>query len=340
MTWREGDAQMALVTAATDYSGFKNADLVIEAVFEDMELKRKVLRDTEAVVRPDCIFASNTSSLPIGEIAQASAHPETVIGMHYFSPVNKMPLLEIIVHPGTADWVTATCVDVGKKQGKTVIVVNDGPGFYTTRILGPYMNEAAHLLHEGADIAELDSALVEFGFPVGPITLLDEVGIDVGVKVAKVLDHAFGERLAAPSTLNGVVEDKRLGRKNGRGFYTYEGGKKQGVDTTVYSLLPHGHERKHLDRQDMAERCVLQLVNEAIRCLGENILRSPRDGDVGAIFGLGFPPFLGGPFRYVDSVGPSKILERLESWQGKLGKRFEPAPLLVETAQKGRKLYG
>jgi 3-hydroxyacyl-CoA dehydrogenase/enoyl-CoA hydratase/3-hydroxybutyryl-CoA epimerase len=335
---REAEAKMALVTTTTDFSGFKHAELVIEAIFEDLVLKQNTLREVEAATAEDCIFASNTSALPIGKIAEASRHPQTVIGMHYFSPVNKMPLLEVIRHRATADWVIATAVQVGKKQGKTVIVVNDGPGFYTTRILAPYMNEASHLLAEGADILELDHALVEFGFPVGPITLLDEVGIDVGAKVAKSLHQEFGDRLSAPEGLHKLIEDGRTGRKGKKGFYTYNG-KKKGVDETVYALLPHGRDRKRLDPFDMAERCALQLVNEAIRCLGEDILRSPRDGDVGAIFGLGFPPFLGGPFRYVDSIGSSKILERTEHWQERLGKRFEPAPLLREMAKSSKKFY-
>lgn len=339
MTWRERDQKLAQVTATTDYSGFKNVDVVIEAVFEDLALKHQMLREVEAVTRPDTIFASNTSSLPITRIAEGSAHPETVIGMHYFSPVQKMPLLEIITHKGTADWVTATCVELGRRQGKTVIVVNDGPGFYTTRILAPYLNEAAYLLAEGADITELDRALVDFGFPVGPITLLDEVGIDVAEKVAKIMAESFGERLAPPEVLKKITQDGRLGRKNRKGFYTYEGGKKQDVDATAYDLLPHGRDRKKIERAEMAERCALQFVNEAIRCLGEGILRSPRDGDVGAIFGLGFPPFLGGPFRYVDAHGPGRILERTEMWHQKFGKRFEPAPYLRELVKSGRRFY-
>jgi 3-hydroxyacyl-CoA dehydrogenase/enoyl-CoA hydratase/3-hydroxybutyryl-CoA epimerase len=230
---------------------------------------------------------------------------------------------------------------VGRKQGKTVIVVNDGVGFYTSRILAPYMNEAAWLLAEGADISELDRALVDFGFPVGPVTLLDEVGIDVGAKVAKIMHEAFGERMTAPEVMGKVIEDGRQGRKNKRGFYVYgdEKTKKKQVDESVYALLPHGKDRKKLSREEMTERCVLQFVNEAIRCLGEDILRSPRDGDIGAIFGLGFPPFAGGPFRYADAQGASRLLERMEHWQQRFGKRFEPAPLLVETAKANRKFY-
>jgi 3-hydroxyacyl-CoA dehydrogenase / enoyl-CoA hydratase / 3-hydroxybutyryl-CoA epimerase len=337
ITARERDRLMAQVTATTDGSGFKQVDLVVEAVFEDLALKHQVLKDVEAAGKPDVIFASNTSSLPITQIAAASKHPETVIGMHYFSPVHKMPLLEIITHPGTADWVTATCVDVGKKQGKTVIVVNDGVGFYTSRILAPYMNEAAFILADGADIAELDRALTDFGFPVGPITLLDEVGIDVAAKVAKIMHAAYGDRMLAPGTTDALLGDGRLGRKAKKGFYTYGEGRKKEVDASVYALLPHGAARKRFDRAELAERCVLQLVNEAIRCLGEGVLRSPRDGDIGAIFGLGFPPFLGGPFRYAEAQGLGRILQRTEHYQEKFGARFAPAPLLIESVRAGKK---
>lgn len=339
LTRREAEKQLALVTATSEYTGFKHVDLVIEAVFEDLKLKHQMVQDIERVCGPETIFASNTSSLPITDIAKASAHPETVIGMHYFSPVNKMPLLEIIVHKGTADWVTATCVEVGKKQGKTVIVVNDGVGFYTSRILAPYMNEAAFLLGEGADIAEIDRALVDFGFPVGPVTLLDEVGIDVAQKVGKIMHAAFGDRMAAPDTTDALIKDGRLGRKAQKGFYLYENGKKTEPDQSVYAFTPHGKERKRLDRQEMAERCALQMVNEAIRCLGEGVLRSPRDGDIGAIFGLGFPPFLGGPFRYADAQGLGKILERTEHYQKRFGARFTPAPALYEYVKAGKKFH-
>jgi 3-hydroxyacyl-CoA dehydrogenase/enoyl-CoA hydratase/3-hydroxybutyryl-CoA epimerase len=338
LSWREAQSRMATLSTTLDYSGFGNADLLIEAVFEDVKLKHAVIREAEAVIKDDCIFASNTSSIPIRRLAEAARKPERVIGMHYFSPVNKMPLLEIIKHSKTDDWVTATCVDVGRRQGKTVIVVNDGVGFYTSRILAPYMNEAAFLLAEGADILDLDSALMDFGFPVGPIALLDEVGIDVAEKVGKIMHEAFGDRLAAPEVLRTITGEGRLGRKSQKGFYRYDGRKKI-VDETVYAMLPHGKDRKRLDRQEMAERCSLQFVNEAVRCLGEHILNSPRDGDVGAIFGLGFPAFLGGPFRYVDALGPARVLDKIEFWHQKFGKRFEPAPMLRELAKTNKKFY-
>src|SRR5262249_5048427 len=216
---------------------------------------------------------------------------------------------------------------------------NDGVGFYSSRILAPYMNEAAHLLAEGADIAELDRALVDFGFPVGPITLLDEVGIDVAAKVGKIMHQAFGERLAAPEVLAKIVEEGRLGRKSKKGFYTYDA-KKKVVDETIYELLPYGRDRKQMDRQQMAELCTLQMVNEAIRCLGEKILRQARDGDVGAVFGLGFPAYLGGPFRCADAIGPATLVERLDYYQQEHGNRFEPAPLLQDMVKQGKTFYG
>src|SRR5690606_6070097 len=338
LTRREAEQHGARVTATSDRSGFKRADVVVEAVFEDLDLKHRVIKEIESVTGEDCIFASNTSSIPITDLARGSSRPQNVIGMHYFSPVHKMPLLEIITHPGTAPWVTATAVEMGKRQGKTVIVVNDGAGFYTSRILAPYLNETAYLLEEGADIAELDRALVDFGFPVGPVTLLDEVGIDVAAKVGPLMEKAFGERLKTPTALDRVVADGRLGRKTKKGFYRYEDGKKAGVDTSVYALLPKA-ERKPMDRAVMAERCTLQMVNEAIRCLGEGILRSARDGDIGAVFGLGFPPYLGGPFRFVDVMGPAKVLSRLEHYQEQHGVRFTPAPLLVELARNDKRFH-
>jgi 3-hydroxyacyl-CoA dehydrogenase / enoyl-CoA hydratase / 3-hydroxybutyryl-CoA epimerase len=329
--------KMRLVTATTDWSGLESVDLLIEAVFEDLALKGDMVRAFEAV-NPRGIFASNTSSIPIAKIAEASARPENVLGMHYFSPVNKMPLLEVIVTDRTAPEATATAVAIGKKQGKTVIVVRDGPGFYTSRILAPYMNEAAHLLLEGASIEDLDRALVQFGFPVGPITLLDEVGIDVGDKVGKILHAAFGERMAPPKALHDVVAAGRLGRKNKKGFYTY-GEKEKRVDETVYDLLPGGRTRKTFTAEDIQERVVLQMVNEAILCLGEGILRNARDGDVGAVFGLGFPPFRGGPFRWADAVGPKALLEKMERLRTRHGDRFAPAPLLVEHGTSNRPFH-
>jgi 3-hydroxyacyl-CoA dehydrogenase/enoyl-CoA hydratase/3-hydroxybutyryl-CoA epimerase len=337
----ERDRELYRVTATTSYEGFGGVDVVIEAVFEDLKLKQQIVRDVEAEGGERVIFASNTSSLPIGKIAEVAARPELVVGMHYFSPVNKMPLLEVIVTPKTAPWVVATAVELGKRQGKTVIVVGDGPGFYTSRALGPYLNEASYLLSEGVPVEAIDAALVRWGFPVGPVTLLDEVGIDVGLKVGKILHDAFGERMAPPPAVERLVEDQRFGKKNSRGFYDYTQKKKgkREVDESVYAVLGV-QPSKEMSAGDIAERCALQMVNEAAHCLGEGILRSARDGDIGAVFGLGFPPFRGGPFRYVDSIGVKEIVRRLEVLAKAHGVRFRPAPLLVEHANAGRPFYG
>ncbi len=334
------DRELLRVTATTDYDGFEAVDVVIEAVFEDLSLKQQVLRDVESRGGKNLIFASNTSSLPIGSIAEAAQAPERVVGMHYFSPVNKMPLLEVIATPKTAPWVVATAVELGKKQGKTVIVVGDGAGFYTSRALGPYLNEASFLLAEGVPVEAIDAALVRWGFPVGPVTLLDEVGIDVGLKVGKILHDAFGERMAPPPAVERLVEDQRFGKKNGRGFYDYSSKKKgkREVDRSVYTVL--GVEPKlDLPSGEIADRCALQMVNEAAHCLGDGVLRSARDGDIGAVFGLGFPPFRGGPFRYVDAMGAKEIVRRLRALEETKGARFRPAPILVELADGGRSFY-
>ena len=332
----DADRAMSLVTGTTDYGGYGDVDLVIEAVFEDLALKQSVLQKAEAATNEDVIFASNTSSIPISQIASAAARPKNVVGMHYFSPVEKMPLLEVIVTDQTYDSVTATVVEFGKRQGKTVIVVNDGTGFYTTRVLGPYMNEVGYLLAEGVPIEDIDSAMVAWGFPIGPVLLTDEVGIDVGAKIAKIMAAEFGDRMMPEAGFSTLVDDDRKGRKNGRGFYEYEDGEKKGVDATVYETLGVKPTTK-MPRAEVQQRLALPLINEAVRCLEEGILRSARDGDIGAIFGFGFPPFRGGPFWYVDQVGADTIVAKLDEYAARFGPRFEPAQLLRDAAADGRR---
>ena len=340
LTGVDRDRQWARLRFTTDYAELKGADLVIEAVFEKLSLKREVLADCEAVIAPEAVFASNTSALPIHQIAEGAKHPERVLGMHYFSPVPKMPLLEIVVTDQTADWALATAYAYGVGQGKTVIVVKDGPGFYTTRILAPFMNEALVLLAEGAEIKALDRALKDFGYPVGPVALIDEVGIDVGAHVGQDLGAVFAARgLGASEALPKMVEAGFLGRKNQKGFYRYDGdsGSKQ-VNEEAYRFFG-GTERKSLSASDMADRLSLLMVNEAVYCLQEGVIASPRDGDVGAILGLGFPPFRGGPFRYVDTLGKGKIVARLEELVATHGPRFAPAPMLAQVVENRGKFY-
>ncbi len=331
----EAAATMQLVTGSAEWDGFDNVDLVIEAVPEDLELKQSVLKTIEQITDKETIFASNTSSIPIGAIAEAGKRPENVIGMHYFSPVEKMPLLEVIVTDTTADWVTATCVRFGQKQGKTVIVVNDGTGFYTSRIIAPYTTEAMWMLDEGVAIDAIDNAMTDWGFPVGPVLLSDEVGIDVGAKIAPIMVAAFGERMAAPPALEAVAKDDRLGRKNGRGFYLYEKGKRQGPDESIYQLIG-SNTRRVIPKDVIQRRCSLVMINEAVRCLEEGVLRSARDGDIGAVFGLGYPPFRGGPFHTIDRLGADTVVAQLERLEEKHGERFKPAKLLKKHAKTGK----
>lgn len=343
---------MSLLGGVTDYSGFGNVDLVIEAVFEDINVKHEVLREVEAELEPSAVFASNTSTIPITKIASASMRPERVIGMHFFSPVHKMPLLEVIETDATGVDVVASVVAYGKKLGKTVIVVRDGPGFYVNRILTPYINEAGRLLDQGAAIDAIDSAMVDFGFPVGPITLVDEVGLDVASKAGKIMYEAFGERFHPPASMQAVVASGRYGRKAKKGFYIYdEAGKKGDVDQSVYALLAPGarettstsgnqaQTRAQIAPNEIQQRTVLPMLNEAARCLAESVIRSPRDGDVGAVFGFGFPPFRGGPFRYMDTIGIPELVERLEDLNDRFPGRFEPAEILVSMARRGERFY-
>ncbi len=336
------DRIFSRVFSTEGFQGFEKADLIIEAVFEDLDLKRKMLQEVEAIMKEDAIFASNTSSLPISTIAEASRRPEQMIGMHYFSPVQKMPLLEIIVTGKTASWVKATAIDIGLRQGKILIVVNDGPGFYTTRILAPFLNEAMMVLGEGAEIKDIDRAIRQFGYPVGPIMLLDEVGIDVGAHVSKVLGPLFVQRgVQTDNVMEKLYKAGYKGRKNQKGFYLYgpsvRKGKKE-VNKEIYDFFG-GRERRDFDEREIQDRLSLAMVNEAAYCLQESILNSPRDGDMGAVFGLGFPPFLGGPFRYIDRLGHKKALALLEGLEKKHGNRFRPAQILYDKAAKNRRFY-
>ena len=340
------DDMMSLAGGTVQYTGFGNVDLVIEAVFEDVAVKHEVLQVVEQIIPGDAVVASNTSTIPIAKVAEGLKRRDRVLGMHFFSPVHKMPLLEVIVTPATRKEATVTAVAYGQQLGKTVIVVNDGPGFYTTRILSAYMNEAGRMLDEGVPVDRIDDALVEFGFPVGPITLMDEVGLDIGGKVGAVMAESFGARMMPGQGVRRVVESGRTGRKGKSGFYLYdESGKKGGVDQSVYALIRGDGASDGavpppaVPKDEIANRCVMAMVNEAIMCLESGILRSPRDGDIGAVFGLGFPPFRGGPFRYVDALGAEEALSRLDTLDGRFPERFKPAGLLIEMARSNQRFY-
>lgn len=329
--------KMAQLSGGIDFTSYQHIDVVIEAVFEDLTLKQQMVADVEANAKTSTIFATNTSSLPIQKIAAKAARPENVIGLHYFSPVEKMPLVEVIPHQTTSQETIATVVALAKKQGKTPIVVKDCAGFYVNRILAPYMNEAAQILMAGESIEKIDTALLDFGFPVGPITLLDEVGIDVGSKIMPILVQELGPRFQGPDVFDLLLNDNRKGRKSGKGFYIYKGKKKE-IDKSIYKLLKITPDAKQSDKE-IALRCVLLMLNEAVRCLDEGVIRCARDGDIGAIFGIGFPPFLGGPFRYIDQIGIKKLVEMMNQHAEKYGDKFAPCDGLLTRAGVEARFY-
>jgi len=326
---REARRVAARVTGTTDWSGFARAGLVVEAVFEELALKQRVLAEIEAVVRPDAVIASNTSALPIAQIATGAKHPERVVGMHFFSPVHRMNLVEVVRHAGADPAAVARVVAAGQALGKTVIVVRDGPGFYTTRAIGAMLGEATRLLGEGARIEDVDRAMTAFGWPIGPFALMDEVGL----AVARHAGEAVGSSLGAAGERNAVqvlVDAGLQGKRGGAGFYRYAG-KKRVPNERVYELLGA---HPTAVREDVAERLTALFVNQAARCLDEEVLRSPAEGDLGAVLGLGFPPFLGGPFRYADARGGA-LRERLADLASRHGERYAPAASLTA----GRRFY-
>jgi len=323
---------------------FGNTDIVIEAVFEDLDLKKKIVADIESLTPEHCIFATNTSAIPISAIAEGSRRPENIVGMHYFSPVPSMPLLEIIPHEGTSDTAMATAFDVGTKQGKTCIVVKDVPGFYVNRCLGPFLVEVSALVCDGVSLEKLDKVVRDFGMPVGPVTLADEVGIDVTSHVANFLSNAdLGVRMEGGNIalMENMVDKGWLGKKSGQGFYTYDKNKKgKTISPDVQAYLKEFVQKDlNLSKDEIQNRIISRFVNEAAKCLEDEIIADPVVGDIGLVFGTGFAPFRGGPFRYLDQVGVSGYVDMMNSFADKYGPQFEPCQLLKDYADTGRKFH-
>jgi enoyl-CoA hydratase/long-chain 3-hydroxyacyl-CoA dehydrogenase len=347
MTQYQANINSSKVTPLTDDSPswerhFGNADMVIEAVFEDLDLKKKIVANVESLTSDHCIFASNTSAIPIGKIAEGAKRPENIIGMHYFSPVPSMPLLEIIPHEGTSETAQATAFEVGSKQGKTCIVVKDVPGFYVNRCLGPYLVEVSALVRDGVTLEKLDKSIKNFGMPVGPITLADEVGIDVTSHVASFLSKAdLGVRMDGGdvSLMEKMIEKGWLGKKAGQGFYTYKG-KKKTINSDVQNYVKSFVQQDlKLGEKEIQDRIVSRFVNEAAKCLEDSIIENPVVGDIGLVFGTGFAPFRGGPFRYLDQVGVSNYVDIMNGFADKYGPQFEPCQLLKDYAQTNKKFH-
>ena len=336
---REATRMMQRISPTLDYSGFSTVDLVIEAVIEKMDVKKSVLREVEANTTAACVLTSNTSSLSITEMQTALSRPAEFCGMHFFNPVERMPLVEIIRGRETSDEAIATVYAVARKLEKTPVLVNDGAGFLVNRILAPYLNEAGWLLADGVAIEDIDKAMVNFGMPMGPIRLLDEVGLDVSRHAGRVMYEAFGERMRPAPPLVALEQSNRLGKKGGLGFYKYEKGRETEVDDKVYAELGLAAPTNKMPHQDIVRRCVFVMINEAARILEDGIVAGPGDVDLGMIMGTGFPPFRGGLLRWADVVGVATLLELLEDEHAQHGERFEPAPLLRRKAAADEAFY-
>ncbi len=333
---REIGLKMDRVTYTTDMQGLTQTDIVIEAVSEDPTVKKKVYETLEATVREDAIIATNTSSLGITELVKESRHPERFVGMHFFNPVQKMPLVEIIAGEKTSEDTIATVVKLAKRLGKTPIKVSECAGFLVNRILLPYLNESAKMFEEGEEVEHIDALLTEFGMPMGPFTLADEVGIDIGEKVSTILHEAYGERMTPSIVLSQMTANGWLGKKTGQGFYVHKG-KSKSLNESI-GLIQSGIEK--LEDDVILDRAILIMVNEAARCLEEDVVDNAQYLDIAMVMGTGFPAFRGGLLRYADNEGLANVVARLSVFEEQFGTRFRPTTSLVEMAQNNQTFYG
>ncbi len=333
-------ARNALVSTTTDWTGFSNADLVIEAVVENMEIKKKVMAEAASHIRPDAVLASNTSALSITQMASAVPNPGRVIGLHFFNPVHKMPLVEIVTGEQTSEETLATTFALSLAMGKTPVIVKDSPGFLVNRILGVYLSEAARAAEEGVPVLEIEQSMKKFGMPMGPFELMDEVGLDIAAEVGNNLASAFSYMPPPPTLIPRMVKDKRLGKKNKLGFYQHKGkekilDQKYLADAFGYPTLPPTHKIDNPKYLQLVDRMVLIMVNEGARCLEEKIVNSARDVDIGMVMGTGFAPFRGGLLAYANVQGTEKVTEKLHVLSDRYGKHFSPTAYLLDLAKDG-----
>jgi 3-hydroxyacyl-CoA dehydrogenase/enoyl-CoA hydratase/3-hydroxybutyryl-CoA epimerase/3-hydroxyacyl-CoA dehydrogenase/enoyl-CoA hydratase/3-hydroxybutyryl-CoA epimerase/enoyl-CoA isomerase len=340
MTPEEMIAALGRLSTTTLLAPFADRDVVIEAVIEDEKTKVQLYRELQPFLKPDAILASNTSTISITRMAQAVARPENFAGMHFFNPVDRMQLVEVIRGEKTSDQTVVTLVALAKKIGKTPIVVRDCPGFLVNRILFPYMNEALALLEEGAGPREIDKAATAFGMPMGPITLHDIVGLDTALYAGRVVNTAFADRARNTRILDELVAAKRLGQKSGAGFYSYAKGSRGSDDPAFEAILQRcrtGPPRT-FGAEEITDRLFLPMLTEASRVLSEGIVREPGDVDMGLILGIGFPAFKGGILRWADSLGLRQVLEKLQKYEP-LGPRFRPTEQMRQLAAEGKGFY-
>lgn len=335
LTEREIGLKMDRVTYSTEMEGLGQADIVIEAVSEDLEVKKKMYAQIEAKVKKSAIIATNTSSLSITDLVTESKYPKRFVGMHFFNPVQKMPLVEVIAGEKTSEETIATVVKLAKRLGKTPIRVSESAGFLVNRILLPYLNESAKMFEEGEDIERIDRLLKEFGLPMGPFTLADEVGLDIGEKVSNILYEAYGERMTPSTILSQMTANNWLGKKSGQGFYLHKG-KNKTLNKSI-GLIQSGMEK--LEDDLILDRAILIMVNEAARCLEENVVDNAQYLDMAMVMGTGFPAFRGGLLRYADSEGLAYIVARLQLLEKQFGTRFTPAIILLNMVDKNEMFY-
>ena len=332
----QASLKFALITGSLDYDEVEGADLVVEAVVERMAVKQQVLREAETAA-PGAVLATNTSALSVDEMASGVERPGSVLGLHFFNPVHKMPLVEVVAGPRTKPQTLATGFGLVLALGKTPVLVADRPGFLVNRLLAPYLNEAGFLLEEGNAVADIDGALEAFGMPMGPLRLLDEIGFDVARHAGREMAEAFGERMRPSGVLDRMIEDGRLGRKNGLGFHRYEDGKDRGADPTVGIVLGGpGPVGSGSLAERIRGRCLYSMVNEAAHALEDRVVEGPDPVDLAMVMGTGFPPFRGGLLKWADAEGIRTIHDALSEYAGALGNRFAPAPLLAQMAEQNR----
>ena len=327
------------ITPTLNYDGFKKVDLVVEAVLENMDVKKKVLAELETKVNEECLITTNTSSLSINEMAQALEKPERFAGLHFFNPVNKMPLVEIIRHKGVSQKTIDSLYKWVLKVKKTPVIVNDCPGFLVNRILAPFLNEAAYLLKEGVSVEAIDQAVLNFGMPMGACRLMDEVGLDVCVHVGEVMQEGLGARAKASDLSKLALEHGLLGKKNRKGFYLYdENDKETEINPALKNLLPK--ESKEMDETTIQMRLFLPMINEAAMILDEKIVDNAATVDLGLIFGIGFPPFRGGLLRYADAEGLERIKTAIERFASEVNQdRYKLSPFLAKLVAEKKKFY-
>jgi len=332
------EIKMAKISGTVDFTGFRTVDCVIEAVVENMDIKKKVFKELSEVVGDKAILCTNTSALSVSEIGSETKDPSRVVGFHFFNPVHRMPLVEIITTPETSKQTVATALGLVKRLGKTPVLVKDAPGFLVNRILLGYINEAGRILEEGGDIQTIDAVMTDFGMPMGPFTLSDEVGLDVGVKVLHILQEGLGERFAPVGIFDKIIEKKFFGKKNGKGFYIH--GKKRQPNPAVLAMAKKSTLVTPKTQRIHQERMIFVMINEAARCLQEEVVDSAGAVDTGMIMGTGFPPFRGGLLRYADYLGADYLVERLERFAKKYNADvFTPSEYLKTLKAQGKRFY-